>query len=84
MKVQDKIIFTIIFIVAAILLHWIKRINNRLVVNRLKKQSPSLLKNLSWFISDHEKTIISWPITLGVIIFLLLMWTNQIILSLHE
>lgn len=70
--------FVLSFFVLKIMSKW----NNRNLKSRLEKSNPELVKKSNWFFSNTKQNVINYLLGIMIFIFLILMWTNQIVIPL--
>ncbi len=77
MDLREKIIFTIIFLIAGFIVPKMSNWSNDLLKSRLQQSNPDLVKNQYWFFSDTKKQIINVVFKIMVVIAIVLMWTSN-------
>jgi hypothetical protein len=82
MELKEKIGFTIMFVLSFFVLKIMSKWNNRNLKSRLEKSNPELVKKSNWFFSNTKQNVINYLLGIMIFIFLILMWTNQIVIPL--
>ena len=78
MEIEEKLIISIVLIIAMfILIRLMRAINNRLKSN-LDKNNPKLTTDARWFFSSTKKKTVGYIIIGMILIWLLMIWTNKI------
>ena len=80
MELKTKIGFTLLFVFGFLILKMISKRNTNKLKNRLEKTNPELIEKANWFFTNTRQNVVNYILAIMIFLFLILMWTNQIVI----
>jgi hypothetical protein len=80
MELKMKIAFTLMFVLGFFILRVISKSNNNRLKNRLEKSNPKLVEKADGFFLETKQKTLNIIFGIMLFVFLILLWTNQIII----
>ena len=68
------------FVLSFFILKIMSKRNNSRLKSRLEESNPKLVNKANWFFSDSKQNILNYIFGIMVFVFLILMWTNVIVI----
>ncbi len=78
MSVWEKIILTVIYLLAIPVLIFIMDLTNKNLKQGLMKVNPDLIKRADWFFSNDKRMFVRVLIIVGSVGFIVLIWADLI------
>ena len=83
MKLEEKIVFTILFIFGYFVLKAISKRNNKILKKNFESRNPKLAKT-NWRFSKRKQHLINLVLGIMTLLFLILIWPNQIVIPINN